>query len=158
MREFDIWSVCIWSEIQNSTQACIITQIHKLGVAIVIWKYWYFHRHKRHIWTTLWHLMKGKRRLDIINKQNINPSQEFTLFVFDDDVKYFENMAILRFDLGNSLPRSQVRTVVKVIHETNQPTYSHSFYFVQIGPWFMIWPWNYKVKVSAEFKEYDSLI
>ena len=45
-----------------------------------------------------------------------------------------KNMAILRFDLGNSLPRSQVRSVVKSIHETNEPTYSYCFYFVQIGP------------------------
>ena len=77
---------------------------------------------------------KEKRKSDIINKQNINPSKEFTLFYIWLLCQILKNMAILRFDLGISLPRSQVRSVVKAIHETNEPTYSYCFYFVQIGP------------------------
>ena len=79
-------------------------------------------------------MMKGKHISDFINKQNINASKNSLFFVFDDDVRHFENMAILRFDLRNSLPRSRVRTAAKVIHEKNQPINSYCFDFVQIGP------------------------
>ena len=38
LREFHIWLVCIWSKTQNSTQGCIMRQIHTIAVATV-WSY-----------------------------------------------------------------------------------------------------------------------
>ena len=54
--------------------------------------------------------------------------------LFYDQVKYFVDMAISRYDLGKSWPRSQARSMAKVIYETNHPIYLHYFCFVQIGP------------------------
>ena len=68
-------------------------------------------------------------------------SKEFTLvysylslFIFCDRVRYFVDMAISGFDLGNSWPVSQARSVAKVMYETSQTIYSHCFRFVWIGP------------------------
>ena len=62
--------------------------------------------------------------------QGIHP-----LFIFfGDQVIYFVDMAISRYDLGKSWPRSQARSMAKVIYETNRPIHLHYFCFVQIGP------------------------
>ena len=72
-------------------------------------------------------------------------------------------MAISRYDLGKSLPRSQARSMAMVIYEPNHPIYLHYFCLVQIGPCilghrqYIIWPWNFEVKVNAEFKEQFSV-
>ena len=62
-----------------------------------------------------------------------------SLLFFCDQVGYFVDtcMTISKFDLGNSWPRSQARSVAKVIYEINQPIYSHCFCFVQIGPYIL---------------------
>ena len=88
-------------------------------------------------WTTLQHMMQRKCRSDIINK--ISNHKKLTRFhsiviIFCDQVRYFVEMAISRVDLGNSWPGSQAWSMAKVMHETNQPIYSHSICFVQIRP------------------------
>ena len=109
--------------------------------------------------------MKVKRRSDIINKISNHPKKSPLLFhFFCDQVRYFIDMAISRFDLGNSWSRSQARSVAKVIYKINQPIYSHCFFvscksghaFLRHRQ-FIIWPSNFEVKVTAGFNKHWSL-
>ena len=79
-------------------------------------------------------MTKSKRWSDMINKISKHPRNSLSFYLFYDQVKYFVNMAISRFDLGRSWPRSQARSMAKIIYETNHPIYLHYFCFVQIGP------------------------
>ena len=55
-------------------------------------------------------MTKAKRKLDISNTKCIKSSKEFTLVhYFFDEVRYFQDMAISRFDLGKSWPISHAR-------------------------------------------------
>ena len=78
------------------------------------------------------HTMKAKLRLDIINKISDHPTNESPFFCYQ--VKYYVDMVIPRFDIGNLWPRSHERSVAKVIYEINEPIYSYCFCVVQIGP------------------------
>ena len=108
----------------------------------------------------LQHAMKAKRSQISLTKYQTIQKIHMSLF-FCDQVRYFVDMAISRFDLGNSWLRSEARSMAKVTYEINQLVYSHCFCFVQIGPCilktrhrqFIIWPWNCEVKVTAELKK-----
>ena len=83
--------------------------------------------------TALQHTMKAKRRSDMINKISNHPKNS-PVFILCNQVRYFIDMAISRFDLGNSCQRSEAMSMTKVIYEINQPLYSHCFCCVQIRP------------------------
>ena len=70
----------------------------------------------------------------MINKISKHPRNSPSFYLFYDQVKYFVDMAISRYDLGKSWPTSQAMSMAKVIYETNQPINLHYFCFVQIGP------------------------
>ena len=125
--------------------------------------WWYDHTNiandRNVTWLELQHMMKAKRRWDIINKISNHPKNSPSpVLSFCDQVRYYVDIVISRFDLGNSWPRSQERSVAKVTYETNQPVYSHCLCFLQMGPCilrhrpFIVWPCNFEVKVTAEFK------
>ena len=103
---------------------------------------------------------ESKAKSDINKKISNHPKNSHVL-IFCDQVRYFVDMAVSRFDLGNSWLRSEARSMAKVTYEINQLIYSHCFCFVQIGPCilktrhrqFIIWPWNCEVKVTAELKK-----
>ena len=110
LRGFHIPSIGIWSEIQNITQAYITSQIHTIAVIIGYDHTCYQWRHTR---VAPWHMMGEQRRSDIIKQKWTNQ----------------------RIPPLNSLRWGKIfRSVLKVIYETNQPTNSHCFCFVQLGP------------------------
>ena len=85
-------------------------------------------------------------------------------FIFCDQVRYFVDMAISRFDLGNAWPRSQVnqwpRSYVKQITQYIHTAFAsckwvHSFLRHRH---FIIWPWNFEVKVLPNSRNIFQLI
>ena len=83
--------------------------------------------------TYVWEIAAILSRPQCVNKISCHLNSS-PLLIFHKEIRYILYMTISKFDLGNSWPRSQARSGIKVKYETNQPNNSHCFSFAQIGP------------------------
>ena len=108
-----------------------------------------------------------KQHVDQIILTKYQTIQKFILFYFISfffyQVRYFEDMSISRFDLRNSWPRSlasqwpksYMKQITQFIHTAFGSCKCFHVFFRHRD--FIIWPWNFEVKVTAEYKEYFSV-
>ena len=108
-------------------------------------------------------MMKSKRRSDLLNKQDINPHKKSPSFIFlwwGQIFPEYGNFKIWPW-------KSMAKVTGKVtghghIWNTSASLFSLLLFrtnrtVFQIHRQFIIWPWNFEVKVIDEFKEYASV-